>query len=86
MAESYRHHKEQVGIVLSNRQEKTAVVQVMRLMQHPTYKKVVRRRKKYVVHDEKKITKIGDKVRIVETKPISKNKCWRVAEILSSVG
>ena len=82
MAESYRHHKEQVGIVMSNKMEKTAVVQVTRLVQHPVYKKVIRRRKKYMVHDEKK-TKVGDKVRIVETRPISKNKCWRVAEVLT---
>ena len=85
MAKSTRHHKEQVGIVLSNKMEKTAVVQVTRLVQHPVYKKVVRRRRKYVVHDEKKIMKVGDKVRIIETKPISKNKCWTVAEVLNSV-
>ena len=84
MAEYYRHRKEQVGVVLNNKTEKTAIVQVTRLMQDPTYKKVVRRRKKYAVHDEKKITKVGDKIRIVEVKPISKTKRWRVAEVLSS--
>lgn len=84
MVEHYRHRKEQVGIVLSNKMEKTAVIEVTRLVQHPVYKKVVRRRKKYVAHDEKKVTKVGDKVRIVETKPISRTKRWKVAEVLGS--
>ena len=84
MIEHSRHRKEQVGVVLNSKVEKTAIVQVTRLMQDPTYKKVVRRRKKYVAHDEKKIAKVGDKVRIIETKPISKTKRWRVAEVLRS--
>ena len=84
MVEHYRHQKERVGVVLSNKMEKTAIVQVTRLVQHPVYKKVVRSRKKYMAHDEKKITKVGDKVRIVETKPISRTKRWKVAEVLGS--
>ena len=79
-----RHRKERVGVVLSNKMEKTAVVQVTRLVQHPLFHKVVRLRKKYAVHDEKKMVKIGDKVRIREGKPISKTKRWRVVEVLTS--
>ena len=79
-----RHQKEQVGVVLSNKMEKSAVVEVTRLLQHPVYRKVVRIRKKYVVHDEKKACKVGDKVRIRSTRPISKAKCWRVVEVLTS--
>ena len=79
-----RLKKEQVGIVLSNKMEQSAVVQVTRLIQHPVYRKVVRRNKKYVAHDEKKACKVGDQVRIQATKPISKTKRWRVVEILTT--
>jgi small subunit ribosomal protein S17 len=79
-----RHQKEQVGVVLSNKIEKSAVVEVTRLMPHPEYRKIVRKRKKYVAHDEKKICKVGDKVRIRSTRPISRTKRWRIVEILSS--
>ena len=79
-----RHRKERVGIVLSNKMEKTAVVQVTRLVQHPIYHKVIRRRKRYVAHDEKKVAKVGDKVRITETKPISRTKRWKIVEIFAS--
>ena len=79
-----RHRKERVGTVLSNTMEKTAVVQVTRLVQHPVYHKVIRRRKRYVAHDEKKVAKVGDKVRITETKPISKTKRWKIVEVLAA--
>jgi small subunit ribosomal protein S17 len=79
-----RHQKEQVGVVLSNKMEKSAVVEVTRLLQHPVYRKVVRRRKKYLVHDGKKVCKVGDKVRIRSTRPASRAKRWRIVEILSS--
>ena len=82
--DSLRHHKELVGVVLSNKMEKTAVVNVTRLVQHAVYKKVVRRKKRYVAHDPKKIAKIGDRVRIREAKPISKTKRWQVVEVLVS--
>ena len=78
-----RQRKERVGVVLSNKMEKSAVVLVTRLVQHPMYQKVMRVRKKYVAHDEKKVTKVGDKVRICETKPISKTKRWKVVEVLT---
>ena len=79
-----RHRKERVGTVLSNKMERTVIVQVMRLVQHPVYRKVMRRRKKYIVHDEKKITKVGDTVRIRETKPLSRTKRWQIVEVLTS--
>ena len=79
-----RHQKEQVGVVLSNKMEKSAIVEVTRLIPHPLYGKVVRRKKKYVAHDEKKICQIGDKVRIRSARPVSKTKRWRVVEVLSS--
>ena len=76
--------KERVGIVLSTNMQKTAVVQVTRLVQHSLFKKVIKQRKKYAVHDAKKSAKAGDTVRIRETKPLSKTKHWRLVEILSS--
>ena len=78
-----RQHKERVGVVLSNKMQKTAIVQVTRLVQHPVYRKVVKQRKKYPVHDEKHVAKVGDTVRIRETQPISKTKHWRLVEVLS---
>lgn len=79
-----RHRKELVGMVLSNKMNKTSIVQVTRLVQHPLFQKVVRVRKKYVAHDEKK-SKIGDKVRIRETKPVSKLKRWQIVEVITAV-
>ena len=79
-----RHRKELIGTVLSNKMERTAVVNVVRLVQHPTYGKVMRQRKKYVAHDENKVAKVGDKVRIRETRPMSRTKRWRVVEVLAS--
>ena len=78
-----RHRKERVGTVLSNRMAETAVVQVTRLVQHPVYRKVIRRRKKYVAHDEKKIAKVCATVRIRETRPLSRTKRWQVVEVLA---
>ena len=77
-----RRRKERVGIVLSSNMQQTAVVEVTRLVQHPVYRKVVKQRKAYPVHDEKKTAKVGDKVRIVETKPISKTKRWKLVEVI----
>ena len=79
-----RHRKELVGTVLSAKMEKTAVVKVMRLVRHPQYKKVVRLQKKYVVHDEKKVAKVGTQVRIRETRPLSRTKRWELVEVLAS--
>ena len=70
------------GTVVSSRMDKTAVVQVQRRFAHPVYKKYVSKRVKYQVHDEKNDLNIGDTVRIVETRPLSKNKRWRLLDIL----
>ena len=68
------------GTVVSDKNDKTIVVSVERRFMHPLYKKVIRRSKKYHAHDESNAHKIGDTVRIQETRPISKNKRWRVLE------
>jgi small subunit ribosomal protein S17 len=74
--------KEFVGIVKSDKMEKTIVVSVQTTALHPLYKKYVVRTKKVKAHDEKNEAKIGDRVRVVECRPISKEKCWRLVEIL----
>ncbi len=66
------------GRVVSDRAEKTIVVQVDRLIQHPLYKKFIRRSKKYMVHDSGNTKKVGDRVQIRECRPVSKNKHWEV--------
>ena len=76
--------KERVGTVIRAKAQKTIVVEVERLAQHPKYHKVIRIRKRYVAHDEKASAKVGDRVRIVETKPISKTKHWQLSEVLKS--
>ena len=73
--------KSLAGTVVSNRMEKTALVLVERLTKHRTYGKYVRRRSKYMVHDPQNKCQIGDKVRIIESRPISKRKRWQVLEI-----
>jgi small subunit ribosomal protein S17 len=74
--------KEFVGIVKSDKMEKTIVVSIETRALHPLYKKYVIRMKKVKAHDEKNEAKIGDKVRVIECRPISKEKCWRLVEIL----
>ena len=74
--------KEFVGIVKSDKMEKTIVVSVENTTLHPLYKKYVVRSKKLKAHDEKNEAKIGDRVRVVECRPISKEKCWRLDAIL----
>ena len=75
--------KERIGIVLSNKMQKTIVVQISRKAPHPYYGKVIQKFAKFKVHDEKNEAKVGDRVRIVETRPLSKDKRWRLVEILS---
>jgi small subunit ribosomal protein S17 len=70
------------GMVVSGHMEKTVVVVIQELKPHPLYKKVVRRRTRLKAHDEENSCGVGDRVRLVETRPISKDKRWRVAEIL----
>ncbi|HEX4887357.1 MAG TPA: 30S ribosomal protein S17 [Luteibaculaceae bacterium] len=74
--------KERVGVVSSNKMEKSIVVVVERKVKHPKYGKFVKQTKKFYAHDDKNDCQIGDTVRIMETKPISKNKRWRLVEIL----
>lgn len=68
------------GTVVSDKADKTVTVLVERRMRHPIYKKTIRRSKKYAAHDETNACKVGDKVRIIETRPISKSKRWAVLE------
>lgn len=70
------------GLVVSDKMDKTAVIAVVRLKRHPLYGRVQRVTKKYHAHDEANECKPGDRVRIMETRPISKTKCWRVLEIV----
>lgn len=74
--------KERIGVVTSNRMEKSIVVSEVKRVKHPMYGKFVLRTKKYVAHDETNDCNIGDTVRIMETRPLSKTKCWRLVEIL----
>ena len=74
--------KERVGIVVSDKMDKTIVVAVSERVKHPLYKKIVNRTKKFKVHDENNACGIGDKVLIQETRPLSKDKCWRLVEIV----
>ena len=74
--------KERIGIVTSNKMEKSIVVSEVKRVKHSMYGKFVLRTKKYVAHDEKNDCNIGDTVKIMETRPISKSKCWRLVEII----
>lgn len=71
-----------VGTVCSDKMDKTVVVMIERLVKHPRYKKYVKRRAKYKAHDERKECHIGDTVSIVETRPLSREKRWRVREVI----
>ena len=74
--------KTRVGLVVSDKMEKTVVVSIERRVQHPVYGKMVRRTKRLKAHDENNDAKTGDTVRIMETRPMSKDKRWRVVEIV----
>ncbi len=75
--------KERVGMVVSDKPDKTVAVSVETLVRHPLYKKRVRRSRRFMVHDERNEARVGDTVRIVETRPISARKRWRLASIVS---
>ena len=75
-------HKELVGEVVSDKMDKTIVVQVQRRVRHPRYKKVITKYKKFYAHDEKSEAGLGDRVRIVESRPLSKLKRWTLAEVV----
>ena len=80
------HRKERVGEVVSAKMQKTIVVRVERRFQHPVFKKVVRSFNKFYAHDESQAAKVGDLVRIQETRPISRLKRWRLVEVLNPDG
>ena len=77
-----RHHQEKIGIVTSAKMKKTIVVEVRRRVAHPVYKRIVTKRSKFMAHDEHGKAHEGDMVRIVETRPLSKNKRWSLKEVL----
>ena len=74
--------KERIGVVVSNKMDKSIVIKVERKVKHPLYGKFVKKSTKFMAHDEKNECNIGDMVRIMETRPLSKNKCWRLVEIV----
>ena len=74
--------KERVGLVMSNKMDKSIVISVERKVKHAIYGKFVKMTTKFMAHDEKNDCNIGDTVKIAETKPMSKNKCWRLVEII----
>ncbi len=82
MEEKAKLRKTRVGIVVSNKMDKTVVVAVDRLIHHPQYRKFIRRRNKFKAHDEGNACGVGDRVLIEESRPISKDKRWNVIQIL----
>tara|TARA_B000000565_G_C23490094_1_gene263406 strand:- start:213 stop:467 length:255 start_codon:yes stop_codon:yes gene_type:complete len=77
--------KERIGLVSSNKMDKSIVVSVERRVKHPVYGKFVKMTSKFVAHDEKNVCDIGDLVSIMETRPMSKRKCWRLVKIIEKV-
>ena len=75
--------KTRVGVVTSTKMDKTIVVEYVARVPHPKFKKIVKKSKKFYAHDENSTAKVGDKVRIVETRPLSKLKCWELVEVLT---
>jgi small subunit ribosomal protein S17 len=82
MMELRNLRKQKIGLVVSNKMDKTVAVQVERRLMHPIYGKFVKRSKKFFAHDEENTCNVGDKVRIMETRPLSKKKRWRLVEII----
>jgi len=78
-----KRRQEKIGIVTSNKMQKTVVVTVERQITHPLYKRVVRRSARFLAHDEKNQCRIGDRVRIRQTRPLSARKRWRVVDIIT---
>jgi small subunit ribosomal protein S17 len=74
--------KERIGVVVSNKMQKSIVVEVERREKHPIYGKFIKKTSRFMAHDEKNDCNIGDTVRIMETRPLSKRKCWRLVEII----
>ena len=82
VAERRGRRKTRVGVVVGTEMDKTAVVKVERRQQHPKFKRYLLRSAKYLVHDEKNQLQVGDKVRIIETRPLSKRKNWRLHQVI----
>lgn len=82
MTKDRGNRKVQIGVVISDKMDKTVVVKVDNIVKHPVYKKYIKRRVTYKAHDEQNTCVAGDKVLIVESRPLSKDKRWRVREIL----
>ncbi len=82
MAERLNRRKVRVGVVVSDKMDKTVVVRVTREFRHPLYGKRVKKSKKYMAHDELNQCQVGDIVKIMETRPLSRHKRWRVVEII----
>ena len=80
-----KSRKELVGKVVSNKMNKSIVVSVERKVKHPKYGKFIRKTSTFMAHDEKNVANIGDTVKISETRPLSKNKRWRLAEVVETV-
>lgn len=74
--------KEKIGLVVSNKMDKSIVVEVQRKIMHSKYHKFIKKSSRFMAHDEKKECNIGDTVSIMETRPLSKNKCWRLVKII----
>jgi small subunit ribosomal protein S17 len=82
MSEQRGNRKTRVGVVISDKMDKTVVVRVDQMVKHPVYKKYIKRRVTFKAHDEENRCNIGDKVSVVESRPLSRDKRWRVREIL----
>jgi len=82
MTEKPRQRREWFGSVVSNKMDKTVVVAVARVVSHPVYRKFIRRVTKLKAHDEQNACQVGDRVKLIETRPISKHKHWRVVKII----
>ena len=77
-----RRKRTLVGVVVSDKMDKTVVVEVTRLVKHPLYKKYIRRKKRYMAHDERNEYQVGDRVQIIESRPLSRRKRWRVRALI----
>lgn len=77
-----KKRRQYTGVVISDKMQKTRIVKITRLSKHPKYKKIIKQTSKFKAHDEKNISKSGDKVRVEETRPLSKDKRYRILEII----
>ena len=79
------HRKTQVGVVVSDKMQKTVVVKVDSLVKHQVYNKYIKRSVKYKVHDEQNVCNVGDRVQIIECRPLSKDKRWSLKQVIESI-